>query len=349
MNDKPVISSLSRQDAFVSVVCTIRNAKDILSSRLDALSAVLKSNFQYYEVILIDNASTDNTAPLAIALLETHKNIQYCALSMRVNESAALAAGVERTIGDFIVTMDLDIDPPDKIPELMATAIGGTEIVYGLPDNRIAGTRIYDRLARMFLRYVARLNRVNLPETMSTFRVFSRSVLNYMLGSRDFHRTLALAPALSGYSYASVNYQRLDSPDAEHRRVGLGALIKALDLVFSTSVRPLRLVSILSVTMSVISVIYAVYIVLTRLLLQTVAPGWATLSLQVSLLFFFVSIVLAVMCEYLLQILETTNRRPVYHIANERYSSTMEYERELNVRETRSLNEASQQRRATDL
>ena len=342
MTDKAAILPPSRRDVFVSVVCTIRNAKDSLSGQLDALSAVLSDHFQYYEVILIDNASTDETSAVARALLDTHKNIQYCALSARVNESAALAAGVERTIGDFIVTMDLDLDPPGKIPELIATAVGGTEIVYGLPDNRVDQARFYDRLARMFLRSVARFNRVNMPETMSTFRVFSRTVLNYMLESRDFHRTLALAPALSGYSFASVNYHRLENPDAEGRRVGLQALIKALDLVFSTSVRPLRLVSLLSVAMSIVSIIYAIYIVLTRLLLENVAPGWATLSLQVSLLFFFVSIVLAVMCEYLLQILETTNRRPVYHIARERYSSTMDYERELNVRDARGINKALQ-------
>ncbi len=342
MSDKSSISTLSRRDVFVSVVCMLRNTEETLPEKLDALSNVLREHFQYYEIILIDNASTDETAALAPSLLETHKNIQYCALSVRVNESTAFAAGVERTIGDFIVTMDLKLDPPAIIPELVAKAVAGTEIVYGLSDDRVEGTRFYDHMARLFLRSVARFNNVNVPETMSTFRVFSRSVLNYMLESRDFHRTLALAPALSGYSYASVNYQRLERPDAKNRRVGLQALIKALDLVFSTSVRPLRLISLLSVGMSIASIVYAIYIVLTRILADNVAPGWATLSLQVSVLFFFISLVLAVMCEYLLQILETTNRRPVFHIARERYSSTMDYERELNVRDTRSLNEPAQ-------
>ena len=313
----------------------MRNMEISITERISALSAVLKANFQYYEIILIDNASTDETGLIVRDLLAQYKNIQYCGLSARVNESSALAAGVERTIGDFIVTMDLELDPPDMIAELVNKAVSGTEIVYGLPENRVDGARIYDRLARLFLKSIARLNKVNLPETMSTFRVFSRSVLNYMLESRDFHRTLALAPALSGYSYASINYQRIDTPDGQNRRVGLGALIKALDLVFSTSVRPLRLVSLLSVGMSVASIIYAIYVVFTRLLMENIAPGWATLSLQVSILFFFVSLVLAVMCEYLLQVLETTNRRPVYHVAHERYSATMEYERELNVRDTR--------------
>ena len=93
----------------------------------------------------------------------------------------------------------------------------------------------------------------------------------------------------------------------------------------------MRLVTVFAVGMSIVSVAYAAYVVITRLLMENVASGWATLSLQVSILFFFISIVLAVMCEYLLQILETSTRRPVYHVARELHSSTLDYEQDLNV------------------
>jgi glycosyltransferase involved in cell wall biosynthesis len=325
---------MARKDAFVSVVCPVRDAASWLRLRIEGLSAILGNDFQYYEIIVVDNASRDATASVVRELLLEHKNIQYFALSTKVNETVAFAAGLERALGDFVVTMDLASDPPDRIPDMIGRAVGGTEIVYGLPLDRVHGATLYDRAARIFLNTVARLNNVDVPGAISTYRVFSRSVLNYILESRDHHRTLALAPGLSGYAYGAFEYERAPNPTGVDRRVGLRALLRALDLVFSTSVRPLRVVTFFAVSMSVLSVAYAAYVVLTRLLMANVAPGWATLSLQVSVLFFFISVVLAVMCEYMLQILETTNRRPVYHVSRELNSSTMDYEQDLNVRDT---------------
>ena len=321
-----------RKDAFVSVICPVRNAGSDLAARLGALSDVLSSNFQYYEIIVVDNASTDDTAARMKTILSECKNIQYCALSVQVSDTAAYSVGLCRAIGDFIVTMDITSDPPDRLTDLLALAAGGAEIVYGLPSDRLKGATIYDRAARLFLKTIARFNNVDIPAAMSTYRVFSRSVLNYILESLDHHRTLALAPALSGYSYKSLEYGRLcaGSSDAR-RRIGFKSALRALDLLFSTSVRPLRLVTVFAVGMSIVSVAYAAYVVITRLLMENVASGWATLSLQVSILFFFISIVLAVMCEYLLQILETSTRRPVYHVARELHSSTLDYEQDLNV------------------
>ena len=322
-----------RRDVFVTVLCPVREASAYLAKRIHALSDVLQEHYQYYEIIVIDNASTDATGTIAKDLLSERKNIQYCALSYRVNDSVAVAAGMERAIGDFVVTIELPVDPPEFIPDMVARSVGGAEIVYGLPRRRMESKTIYDRLSRLFLRVIARVNNVSVPEAMSTYRVFSRSVLNYILDSADYHRTLALAPALSGYRYESLPYDQFhDAPNAD-RRLGFQAVLKAIDLTLATSVRPLRIASLASVAMSALSIIYAIYIVFVRFLLENVQPGWATLSLQVSVLFFLVSIVLAVMCEYLLQIFETTNRRPVYHIVRDGYSSTMDYKQELNVRD----------------
>jgi glycosyltransferase involved in cell wall biosynthesis len=321
---------MSKSDVFVSVVCAVQNAQDCLDERLRRLCEQLHGSFQYYEILLIDNASTDGTGEIVRQILQEEKNIQYCVLSSPKSESVALSAGLDRAIGDFIILMDPRIDPPELIPEMLALAAAGSEIVYGLPRERVRGRGLYDRLARLFLQLISRFNDVDVPKATSTYRLFSRSVLNFILESSDHHRILAIAPALSGYRFASIEYGRLPL-SSDPRRVGRRALYRALDLTFSTSVRPLRLIALMSVGISLLTAVYAVYVVLTRLFMEDVAPGWATLSLQVSGLFFLLSIVLAVMCEYLMQVLETTNRRPVYNIAREIQSSAMDYRQDLNV------------------
>ncbi len=333
---------MSNNEVFLSVVLTIRNGEDFLEKRLINLSEVLNANFQYYEILVIDNASTDQTPAIIQTLLGSKKNIQYCALSTARSESIALTAGLDRAIGDFVLSLDLRTDPPELIPEMFALATEGAEIVYGLPIARVEGRGLYNKLAKLFFRIIARINKVEIPQAMSTYRILSRSVLNFILESSDHHRILSLAPALSGYSHKSLNYERLHCDIEKTRKVGRSAFYNALGLLFSTSVRPLRFVTLLSIGISMLTVIYAIYVVTARILMDDVAEGWAALSLQVSGLFFLISIVLAVMCEYLLQMLETTIRRPVYHVSRELQSSTIDNQQDLNVIESGSDSLGSQ-------
>ncbi|NWG45408.1 MAG: glycosyltransferase [Alphaproteobacteria bacterium] len=321
---------MARKDAFPSVICAVTNARPVLAERLREISDVLAGTYRFYEIIIVDNASTDGTYALAETLLKSVKNVQYCLLSGRVGESAAVAAGLDRAIGDCIVTMDLLADPPELLPRMIGELREGCEIVYALPGGRLRGANIYDRTARLFLRSVARFNAVNVPEAMSSYRAFTRAVLNFILDSQNFHRTLPLAPAFSGYPYTSIEYER--RPEARGSgRVGIGAVLRALDILFSSSVRPLRLVTILAVGMSLFSILYAIYVVLTKIFVENVAPGWTTISLQISVFFLVTSVVIAVMSEYLLQVLEISNRRAPFHLRREMHSSVMDYEQDLNV------------------
>ncbi|GGY49437.1 glycosyltransferase [Parvularcula lutaonensis] len=319
-----------RTDVFPSVVCVVTDPGPTLTQKIDQLANEMASRYRYYEIILVDNASRDGSAARIAKVLDRHKNIQVYVLSARAAESAAIAAGLHRAIGDRIVLLDLMTDPAEAIPEMINMLHDGTEIVYGLPSGREQGGRFYDRLARYFLRSVARFNGVTAPAAMSTCRAFTRDVLTYILGSENYHRTLPLAPAFSGYPFKTFTYER-DEVAYRQRRSGLRAVFKALDLVFSSSVKPLRLVTILAVGMSFLSVLYAAYVLAAKLLMNDIAEGWTSLSLQVSISFFVISVVIAIMCEYLLQVLETTNRRPVFNIAREAHSTVMDYDRGPNV------------------
>ena len=322
-------------EIFVTVVCTVRNAEDHVERSLTRLAGVLGNHLHYYEILVIDNASSDRTGTLVNDVLKREKNIQYCLLSGGKSETIALAAGLDRALGDFIIMMDLLVDPPELIPELVELASSGADVVYALPRQRVSGGSAYDRLARLFLKFIARCNGVDVPHSTSTYRLFSRSVLNYILEASDYHRTISLAPALSGYGYKTVEYDRIATNSGNQRRISRKDVYRALDLVFSTSVRPLRFVTLMSLGICLLTLVYAIYVVIVKLVMEDVAPGWAALSLQVSVLFFLLSMVLAVMCEYLLQVLETSNRRPVYHVARESQSSVMDYQHDLNVVESR--------------
>ena len=325
---------MTTRDTFVSVVLSVRNVEGLIGPFIDRLAGVLQAAFDYYEIVIVDDASDDATRAEIEGRQATHKNIQLYGLPRSRGGAIALTAGLDHAIGDFTIVLDVRQDPPDLIPELVAAAAEGADIVYALPRERASGHGLYNTAVRFFLWFLARMNDVDIPLAMSSYRLFSRSVLNYMLESTDRHRTLAIAPALSGYDYATVDYDR--EPRASSAAGGgpalrREALYKALNLMFSTSVKPLRIVTVMSLGISVLAFFYAFYVILTVVFMSDVAAGWASISLQVSGLFFLVCIILAVMSEYLLQVLETTGRRPLYHIAKQSHSARMDYEQDLNV------------------
>lgn len=311
------------RDVFVSVVVRVQNAAGFLAPALHGLIAVMEAHFAQYEIVLVDDASADATGAI-ITEIQTHsRNIQLYSLARAQGDNLALTAGLDHAIGDLIVTIDLRVDPPELIPEMAALVRDGVHIVYGLPRERRVQQGLYNRLMNGFIFALSRFNGLDVPVHVSGYRMFSRAVLTYMLGAPDRHRTLMLLPAMSGYGHATLDYDRLPLVSLGGRRPSRRwqALLKALDVTFAISTRPLRLITVLSLGISVLTVFYAVYVVMISVLRDDVAKGWASLSLQVSVLFFLVCIVLAVMSEYLLQVLETVRGQVRYHITHQSHST----------------------------
>jgi len=329
---------MSKRETFISVIVRVRDAESWIEAAIERIAAVLDRDFEYYELVIIDDASADGTRQAIEALQKRLRNIQLYCLARRSGDNIAIVAGLDHAIGDLVVTLDPRLDPPEIIPRMVDATAGGIEIVYGLPLGRSEGLGIYEFLFARFLRALARLNQIDVPNALSSYRLFSRSVLNFMLESANRHRTLMIAPAMSGYAYTVLEYDRLAAPPSTSRSrlIRWRAAVKAIDLIFSSSVIPLRLVTLISLGISVLTLLYDIYILLIVLLKHDVANGWASLSLEVSGLFFLVCIVLAIMGEYLAQVLQMASNRPIYQVARQAQSATMTLTRDLNVIECKT-------------
>jgi polyisoprenyl-phosphate glycosyltransferase len=327
---------MKRSEVFLSVIVRVRNAALFIGPALQRLIDVMEENFRFYEIVLVDDASTDATRPIIDAIQQQARNIQLYILAQSRGDNIAVTVGLDHAIGDMIVILDLKVDPPELIPDMVGHAVQGTEIVYGLPRERLQSQGLYNRLFGWLVYAMGRINNIDVPQAVSGYRLISRTVLNFMLEAPDRHRTLMLLPAMSGYPHATVEYDRLisqrEGPPTHKRQT----FIKALDLVFSASPRPLlRVSTLMSLGISGISFVYSILVVLVGIFKQDVAPGWVSLSLQISGLFFLTCIVLAMLSEYLLQVLEMTKGGPRYHIARQGHSSRLALASTLNVVDTR--------------
>jgi polyisoprenyl-phosphate glycosyltransferase len=334
---------MKKSEIFLSVVVRIRNAALFIGPALHRLIGVMEDNFSFYEIVLIDDASTDATRTVIGDIQQRARNIQMYSLAQSRGDNIAVTVGLDHAIGDMIVIMDLKVDPPELIPKMVRLAVQGTEIVYGLPRERLQSEGLYNRLFGWLVYAMGRINNIEVPQAVSGYRLISRTVLNFMLEAPDRHRILMLLPAMSGYRHTTIEYDRLVSQREGPRTRKRLTFIKALDLVFSASPRPLlRVSTLMSLAISGISFAYSIVVVLVWMFKHDVAPGWVPLSLQISGLFFLTCIVLAMLSEYLLQVLEMTKGGPRYHIANQGHSSTLSLASPLNVVDTREMRDTKE-------
>jgi polyisoprenyl-phosphate glycosyltransferase len=300
---------------FVSVVMAATEA-GALPAYLGRLSAALRHRFPEHELVVVDNGSPEEEAArLREAALRT-PGVQLFRLARRVDEHAALTAGLDQCIGEVIVVVDALLDPPAAVLAAAETVAGGCEAVYGVDRRRRSRSGpVYGVLARGFAWYYGRATGVPVPVASPGLRAVSRRVLNGWLQNRDRHRLLRVLPALSGGTYAVTHYDGDDAPGRRrplHRslRSGLGAIL-------GSTAAPLRLACYLAVTASFLSFAYALYVVLVTTLRGDVVEGWTSLSLVFSGLFFLLSVVLAVLAEYVFQIVQRSHDRALYRIAEE--------------------------------
>jgi hypothetical protein len=313
---------MARYDLFVSVVAPCRNAGPSFAAALEGVIRVLAEHYSYYEVVIVDDASTDDTPRKTTDLLKVHEGLRLIRLTKPHGVDIAVSAGLDSAIGDFVVVMDPLSDPAAMIPDLVSQCLKTGGVHYGESTGRRSG--ILHRLgAAAFAWYCRRHLRVDPQRRSGIFRVFSRAAVNNFTQMKDRSRMLRLMTANLGVEVHSFPY----TPTSPSRLLEAGGLFDdlnmAFDILVATSRHPLRWFSRLGVMAAFLNVLYALYVVGIYLFKSRVAEGWVTLSMQQAVMFFFLFLVAAVLCEYVGKILVESQNRPLYTILEERNSSVL--------------------------
>lgn len=314
---------MGARDCFVSVVAPVRDDGAILAAFVDETIAVLKASYANYELVLVDDGSQDDTSERVGALLAKHPCLRFIRLSRSFGTEAAIASGLDSTIGDFVVVMTPDTDPPELIPEMVELARSGIGTVYGVRLTRGGDPWWLRAGAAAFYFLCARLLGVRLPKNSTHFRVLSRKTVNAVTRIKDRNRYLRVLTASVGYSTRAVPYHPLARHGRPRHKTFRESVSLAINIMVTQSTHPLRLVSWLGLGASLVNLGYLLYVVAVYLLKSKVAEGWTTLSLQVGGMFFLVFLILSVMAEYLGRLMEETRERPLYHVLEERSSNVL--------------------------
>lgn len=320
-----------QSDALYSFVSPLRNAELWVQSFITELTTTLKEcGVTQYEIILVDDASTDATVAIVQRLQQHHENIQLYCLSRQMGSVVAFVAGLDNSIGDFVLTFDPAIDPVSEIPNFLAKA-ANAEIVFGIRSDDTGSSAAYRFLSGSFYKLYRRLTGINIPGNTSHYRCYARSLVNHIVRTRDRHETLKILPSLVVSSWETQSYQPVPRAGASWHSPLRTSFSTGLTLLLTTSSAPLRLMIAMLILSSGLSLGYAIYVVLVALFKRNVAEGWISLALPLSVITFLLSASLAILAEYVYRIARDSRDYPVYYCRMESLSSVIRARQQLNV------------------
>jgi len=310
-------------NTVISIVVPLDQDSALLESLVTGLDETLGSSFRFFEIVLVDDGSTDGTTTAVQPLLKRIQRIRYLRLSRRFGRDVAISAGIESAIGDYVVTLDPRTDPVSIIPAMIEACRKSGGIVHGVADNVPSRSFLRERIGHFFRSYCRKHLGVDLQRGAADFRVMSRQAVNALLQIREQSRYLRVLTLTLGYHHEFFHYTLEPRPGTDSSRSWRGETATAIDLLAANTRHPLRVVTVAGLLGAFLNLIYAVYVVAIYFLKPTVAAGWTTLSLQLSGMFFFVCLILAVLSEYVGTILGEVRSRPLYFIAQESNSSVL--------------------------
>jgi glycosyltransferase involved in cell wall biosynthesis len=305
---------------MISLVIPIHNEEPVLSMLFDRIHSASRAWGEDYELILIDDGSSDGSLSLMMDAVERDPRIHVIKLSRNFGHQAAITAGIQHATGDAVVILDADLqDPPEEIPRLLEKWREGYQVVYGIRMGREESLPKRAAYA-IFYRALHSISDFEIPLDSGDFCLLDRKVvdaLNVLLPERvRFVRGLR---AYVGFRQIGVVYKRAARAAGTPSYTFRSLMKLAIDGLFGFSMLPLRLASYLGFVIAIPSFLAGLYFVIHRLFnfpvfghYATETPGLAALAVGLFFLSGLILIILGIIGEYLGRIYIEVKHRPPY-------------------------------------
>lgn len=298
----------------LSIVVPVYNSERVLPELCARVHAVMETMKISYELILVDDGSRDQSFKVCSQEAQSDERIRVIKMIRNFGQHPAITAGLQQSKGRWVVLMDDDMQsPPEEIPKLYEKALQGFDMVVGAREKR------EDSMLRKMGSSVAHWLMTKLflgqsKDTISSFRILSRRLVNAYLQLPEHHSYVAALLSWLGFPQATV-LVRHDASKVGASRYSFKKLFRIwMDMAIGFSDRPLRLATWLGLVSSLIAVILGVRVVLLYFFAESPIPGYASLFAAQTFFFGITMLFLGVHGEYIARILREVKRRPYFLI-----------------------------------
>lgn len=300
----------------VSLVIPFFNEQHAIDAFYRALIRVLNDVSMYeFEIVCVDDGSSDETLRGLQALVEHDSRFIALELSRHFGKEAALTAGLDATTGAAVIVLDADLqDPPELIPQFLMEWRKGADVVLGCRADRSSDSWLKRCTAKLFYRIHNQLSDIEIPENAGDFRLMDRAVIEVLKQLPERTRFMKGLFAWVGFKTVSVNYVRAVRSVGKSKFSIWRLWNFALDGITGFSTIPLRIWTYIGSIGAVLTLIYALFIILRTLIIGVDVPGYASLLVVVLFLGCVQLVSIGMLGEYIGRIFVETKQRPSYII-----------------------------------
>jgi glycosyltransferase involved in cell wall biosynthesis len=296
-----------------SVIAPIYNELENIPELYRRVSTVMSSLPGTWELVLVDDGSSDGSTDAIRALAQQDKHVRPVIFARNFGHQPAITAGWDYARGQAIIIMDADLqDPPEVIPDLIARWREGYEVVYAVRAEREGETWFKKTTAAWFYRIVRRITDVKIPMDAGDFRLMDRKVVEVLKTMHEKHRFPRGMSAWVGFRQIGVPYKRA-SRFSGTTKYPFNKMFKlALNAITGFSYFPLQLATYFGFLSAGLAIIAIPVVIVMRLIGNGAFLGQATTLIAVLFLGGVQLISLGVLGEYLGRIYDEVKNRPLY-------------------------------------
>jgi len=260
-----------------SIIAPIFNEAESMPELYRRVSAVMESTGEPWELILIDDGSTDRSLEMMQNLAEKDQRVRPVVFARNFGHQIAVTAGLDYARGDAVVIIDSDLqDPPEVIPDLIAKWREGFEVVYAVRAEREGESWFKLWTASLFYRIIFKITDVKIPLDTGDFRLMDRKVVNVMKRMRERDRFLRGMSAWVGFKQVGVPYKRAARFAGSTKYPFKKMFRLAMNAITGFSYFPLQLATYVGFVAAGLSILMIPVVVLVRLLTEIELTGQAT-------------------------------------------------------------------------
>lgn len=298
-----------------SIVAPIYNESANIPEFYRRVQQVMDSTGETWELIFIDDGSTDESADIIRQYAQRDKRIRPVIFARNFGHQIAVTAGLDYSRGNAVIIIDADLqDPPEVIPDLIAAWKSGYEVVYAIRAVREGESWFKLVTAALFYRIIYRITDVKIPLDAGDFRLLDRQVVNVLNGMRERHRFLRGMSAWVGFRQTGIPYKRAARYAGETKYPFRKMFRLAINAITSFSYFPLQLATYIGFISAGISILSIPLVIALRAFGGAHAPlvGQATTLIAVLFLGGVQLISLGILGEYIGRLYDEAKGRPLY-------------------------------------
>lgn len=297
---------------LISVVSPVYCCEGCLRELCARLTATLGSITGEFEIILVDDASPDGAWKTMRELCAQDSRIKAVGLSRNFGQHYAIAAGLEQASGEWVVVMDCDLqDRPEEIAALYSKALEGYDVVFGEREVRRDGW-LKRTSSRAFIGVLNYLSGADYDYRTANFGVFHRRVVDAVRSMGDSSRFFPVMVRWTGFRRTSIPIKHEARSEGRSAYTWRRLMRLGLDIILSNSDKPLRLVAVAGIVISMVALAITAYSLLRYLHGDVEVAGYTSLIASMWLLSGVMLFCMGVIGLYVGRVFESVKARPVF-------------------------------------